>query len=132
MWPTGVSLATVWASWLLMECLKQVFLPLPTPPYPTPPYIPCTPSISNTDGKKEGKKYHEIQPSEIEKVGILWLNTQAQYKAEVFLILQNGISQNTTRCKQDWLLLGGSHVMMLFPEWATTYYNPLQLLIQVS
>ena len=33
-WPTGVSLATVWASWLLMGCPKQEFLPPPTPLIP--------------------------------------------------------------------------------------------------
>ena len=41
MWPTGVPLATVWASWLLMKCPKRWFLPPPspaTPSCPTPPY----------------------------------------------------------------------------------------------
>ena len=60
MWPTIVSLATVWASWLLIECSKQWFLPLPTllyPPLPVPPHpaplsIPPTPSIINTEGRK--------------------------------------------------------------------------------
>ena len=36
-WPTGVLLATVWASWLLMGCPKRWFLPPPSPPRPTPP-----------------------------------------------------------------------------------------------
>ena len=39
-WPSGVLLATVWASWLLMECPWEWFLPPPsppTPPRPTPP-----------------------------------------------------------------------------------------------
>ena len=35
-WPTGVLLATVWVSWLLMECPKGWFLPPPTPPTPSP------------------------------------------------------------------------------------------------
>ena len=41
MWPTIVSLATVWVSWLLMECLKRWLLHLslypfcPIPPHPT-------------------------------------------------------------------------------------------------
>ena len=41
---------------------------LPVPPHPTLPPIPSTPSIINTDGKKGWKKYHEFQPSDIERV----------------------------------------------------------------
>ena len=63
LWPTDVSLATMWASWLLMGCPKQGFLPPPTPPP-----IPSTPSIINTDGREGQQKYHEIHPSEIEKL----------------------------------------------------------------
>ena len=51
MWSTGVSLATVWVSWLLMECPRGVVFchlpphpPLPIPPHPAPPPIPTTPS----------------------------------------------------------------------------------------
>ena len=54
-WPTGVSLASVWASRLLIWCPKQWFLPPPTslhPPHPTPP----TPSIISTDGRKGRQK----------------------------------------------------------------------------
>ena len=36
-WPTGVLLATVWASWL------PTHPPLPVPPHPIPPPIPPTP-----------------------------------------------------------------------------------------
>ena len=36
MWLTNVSLATVWASWLLMGCPKQWFLP-----HPITPILPC-------------------------------------------------------------------------------------------
>ena len=71
MWSTGVLLATVWVSWLLMGCSKQGFchLPLhPVPPHHSPPPIPPTPSICNTDGRNRCQKYHEIQPSKIEKV----------------------------------------------------------------
>ena len=56
MWPTGVSLATVWASWLLMGKGFCHLPPTPshlTPPHHTPPTplpIPPTPSISNTNG----------------------------------------------------------------------------------
>ena len=56
MWPTGVSLATLWTSWLLMGCPKQGFLPPPTHPTPlhsTPLPIPPTPSFSNTDEGQE-------------------------------------------------------------------------------
>ena len=76
-WPTGVLLATVWASWLLMECPYGWFLPPPSPPtpphptpptpphptppcpippHPAPPPIPPTPSIINTDGRKGRQK----------------------------------------------------------------------------
>ena len=71
MWPTIMSLATVWVSWLLMGCPKQWFLPPPTRPCPTSPHPtthPTHPSIINTDGRKGWQKYHKIQPSEIEKV----------------------------------------------------------------
>ena len=52
-WPTGVLLATVWASWLLIEFPQGWFLPPPSPP--TPPRPP-TPSIINTDGRKGRQK----------------------------------------------------------------------------
>ena len=58
-WPTGVLLATVWASWLLIGCPKGWFSPPPTPLHPTPPIpllIPPTPSIVNTDGRKGQQK----------------------------------------------------------------------------
>ena len=61
--PTGVSLATVWAPWLLMGHPKGWFLLPPTPPHPNPP-----PLLSILMEEMDGKKYHEIQPSEIEKV----------------------------------------------------------------
>ena len=69
LWLIGVSLATVWVSWLLMGCPKQEFLPPPTPSHlhPISPIILPILSVSNTDGRK-GRKTHEIQPSEIEKV----------------------------------------------------------------
>ena len=40
-WPTGVLLATVWASWLLMGCPWGWFLPPPTFPFPSHPTPPC-------------------------------------------------------------------------------------------
>ena len=43
-------------------------LPLPIPPHPALPPIPPTSSIINTDSRKGRKTYHQIQPSEIEKV----------------------------------------------------------------
>ena len=56
MWPTIVSLATVWVPWLLMGCPKQWFLPPhlphPIPLHPTLPPILPTPFIINTDGRK--------------------------------------------------------------------------------
>ena len=72
MWSTGVSLATVWASWLLMECSKGWFLSPstpPTPPCPTPPHRhPSHPLLSILTAEKDSKKYHEIHPSEVEEV----------------------------------------------------------------
>ena len=71
-WPTGMLLATVWVSWLLVGVPRSGFChlpphpPLPIPPHPTPPSIPPTPSIINTDGRKGWQKYLEIQPSETE------------------------------------------------------------------
>ena len=71
LWPTGVSLATVWASWLLMECPKRGFVTShpthSTLSYPTthpthPLYQQCWHS------RKRWQKYHEIQSSAIEKV----------------------------------------------------------------
>ena len=86
-WPSSVLLATVWESWMLMECPKEWFLHPPSPhthppthpspshptqphrpSHPTPPPIPPTPSIINNDSRKGRKKYLEIWPSEIEKV----------------------------------------------------------------
>ena len=63
-WPAGVLLATVWASWQLMGCPYGWFLPpptppippLPVPPHPNPPTISPTPSIINTDGRKGRQK----------------------------------------------------------------------------
>ena len=75
-WPTGVLLATVWASWLLIRCPWGWFLPPPSPPapphptpphlpphpplsippHPAPPPIPPIPSIINTDGRKGWQK----------------------------------------------------------------------------
>ena len=75
-WPTGVLLATVWASWMLMEC-PLVFAtslpphpPLPSPSHPTPPCLPSHPPplLSILTAERDGKKYPEIQPSETEKV----------------------------------------------------------------
>ena len=68
MWPTGVSLATVWVSWLLMECPKGGFCYLPPthPPLPVPPHPPSLLSILTAE--RDSKNYHEIQPSETEKV----------------------------------------------------------------
>ena len=43
-WPTSVLLATVWASWLLVECPIGWFLPPPTPPTPPHPTLPHCPS----------------------------------------------------------------------------------------
>ena len=62
---------TVWASCLLMGCPKRGFLPPPAPPFtPHLSHCPSHPplSISNTDIRKGWQKYHEIKPSEIEKV----------------------------------------------------------------
>ena len=75
-WPTGVLLATVWASWMLMECPWGWFLPPPSPPTPprptraTPPRLPSHPPplLSILTAERDGKKYPEIQPSETEKV----------------------------------------------------------------
>ena len=73
MWRTGVSLATVWVLWLLMGCSKQGFLSPPTPPCPTsqhPATHPIHPSLlAILTAERDSKKYHEIQSSEIEKVG---------------------------------------------------------------
>ena len=71
-WPTDVSLATVWASWLLMECPKGWFLPSPSPPTPLSPTPPRLPSYSPPlllilTAERDGKKYLENQPSETEK-----------------------------------------------------------------
>ena len=44
MWATGVSLATVWVSWLLMQYPKLGFLPPSTPPtHPTSLRCPSHP-----------------------------------------------------------------------------------------
>ena len=65
MWHTGVSLATVWVSWLLMGCPKGWFLPPPTPPrHPSHPL----PLLSILVAERDDKKYYEIQQSEIEEV----------------------------------------------------------------
>ena len=67
MWRTGVSLATVWASWLLMGVPNDGFCHLQ--PHPT---LPCclshapTPLLSILMAERDGKKYLEIQPLEIE------------------------------------------------------------------
>ena len=74
--PTSVLLATVWASWLLMGCPKRWFLPPPSlsahssPSHPTPPCLPSHPPplLSILMAERDGKKYLENQPSEIEKV----------------------------------------------------------------
>ena len=50
MWPIGVSLTTVWVSWLLMGVPNESFCHLPS--HPVPPPIPPTPSIINTDSRK--------------------------------------------------------------------------------
>ena len=48
-WPTGVLLATVWASWMPMECPQGWFLLPPSPPTPprsTPPR-PAPPRLAS-------------------------------------------------------------------------------------
>ena len=50
MWLTGVLLATVWASWLLMGCPKREFFPPPTP-LPIQP----TPLLSVLTTERDGK-----------------------------------------------------------------------------
>ena len=59
MWPTNVSLAMVWASWLHMGCgfcHLPPHPPLSVSPHHTLPPIPPTPSIINTDGRKGWQK----------------------------------------------------------------------------
>ena len=68
MGPTGVSLATVWASWLLMECPKRFFATSHPTPRPIMSLISPTPLLAILTVERDSKKYHEIQPSEIEKV----------------------------------------------------------------
>ena len=60
LWLIGVSLATVWASWLLIGCPKWKFLPPPISPIP--PTLPILPTLSirNTNGRKRWQNYHEI------------------------------------------------------------------------
>ena len=65
MWHIGVSLATVWASWLLMGCPKYWFLPPPTQPHPPHPTLPhrashTPPLLSILTAEIDGKKYFEI------------------------------------------------------------------------
>ena len=59
MWPTGMLIATVWVSWLLMGCRhKEWFLPPPTSPRPTSPHPashPTHPSISILMAERDGK-----------------------------------------------------------------------------
>ena len=68
--PTGVSLATVCASWLLMGCSKRRVCNLPPhPPHPDPPHpalfpIPPTPLLAILTAETDSKNYHEIQPSD--------------------------------------------------------------------
>ena len=61
--PTIVSLAIVWASWLLPPHP-------PTPHRPTSPHCPSHPPplLAILTAERDGKKCHQIQPSEIEKV----------------------------------------------------------------
>ena len=70
MWPTDVPLATVWASWLLMECPYGWFLPPPSLSHTTLPCLPSHPPplLSIVTAEKGWQKYLENQPSEIEKV----------------------------------------------------------------
>ena len=109
MWPTLVSLAIVWASWLLMGRPKRWFLPpLTPPPIPPTPLLsntsyptPCTspgpphPAAHSTHPlyKWTAKNTIKFSHQRWRNLGIiktnrqlsifLVLNTQAQYKAQV-------------------------------------------------
>ena len=56
LWPTCVSLANVWVSWLFMGCpiAKRGFLPHLTPPTPLHP-IPPHPSLALLMAERDGK-----------------------------------------------------------------------------
>ena len=66
MWPIGVSLTTVWVSWLLMGVPNKSFCHLPSHPVPRPSHP--HPLLSILTAERDGKKYHAIQPSEIDKI----------------------------------------------------------------